>query len=210
MNSWTPQNPHPSRSASYKWCQNCGASNKQDALHCVRCGIPFPSPPKQQSANTGLLIGCIIPILVAIITAIVGPIIIAKINEPKPTPTVPIYTPTPSQSDSTPQPSIPQLHRSYTGTLTTSVNTLLYPLTLSSLQEDSSGHFSASGNDGSCQATFQGIIHSDNSMNFTETQANTPDCGLTSSYQGILYPDGHLGGTWQGPDSVTHGTWSIS
>lgn len=131
-------------------------------------------------------------------------------------PATPPATPTTTPSHPSPTASIPQLHASYTGTFINSVNATQFPLLISSLTEDAQGNFNATGNDGVCPVTYQGIIKSDDSITFTATEAigtntNTgAQCGFVGTFSGQLFGDGHLAGMWQGSVNGSRGTWSVS
>ncbi len=136
-------------------------------------------------------------------------------THPSPTP-----TPTPGPSSNSPVPSIPQLHSSYQGMFTHTDNSGLptQPFAVSSLVENSSGHFTASGSDFypttgvSCSMSFDGNIQSDDSITFTGTEATNPCNGAVLSFTGNLFPDGHLEGQWKGLGAFAQygGAWGMS
>jgi hypothetical protein len=99
-------------------------------------------------------------------------------------------------------PSTPTLHNSYNGTMT-AANGVSSPLALSSINENSSGSFSASGFVGQNPATFQGSV-TGNSISFTATNDVVGTFTGTTSDQGNDYT-----GTFHGPFNST-GTWSIT
>lgn len=117
-------------------------------------------------------------------------------------------------STPTPTPSIPRLHASYSGTMTRLDSNTLIRISMSSLNEDTSGNFTAEGSDfgasGGCPASFAGIVRADNTVNFTLTETQVTNCGLVVTFKGQLFPDGHLAGDWQGPASVEKGSWTVS
>lgn len=118
-------------------------------------------------------------------------------------------------STPTPTPSIPRLHSSYNGTLTRLDNNTLISISMSSLNEDASGNFTAEGSDrgasgGGCPASFAGVVRADDTISFTLTETQVTNCGLVVTFKGQLFPDGHLAGDWQGPTSVEKGSWTIS
>lgn len=110
-------------------------------------------------------------------------------------------------------PSIPRLHASYIGSFTQVGASGQLSLTISSLTEDANGNFTATGIDGVCQATYQGVVKTDESINFTLTETAKGTCvGFVSSFFGKVFLDGHLAGSWQGEGAFSQasGTWTLS
>lgn len=120
---------------------------------------------------------------------------------PNGSPVTHIPTSVPTQS------LIPPLHSSYTGTFTRS-DGKIFPLVISSLTEDTSGFFTASGRDGVCQAEFQGVVSADDAITFTVREAQIANCGLVGDFQGQVFSDGHLAGSWIGAASQVSGVWT--
>ena len=129
------------------------------------------------------------------------------------TPAVSSTSSAPNVPSTQPTSSVPRLHTSYTGTYTHTDNTDAAdtPFTLFSLLEDDNGNFNASGDDGECQATYQGFIHQDGSVAFTMTEASTSTCGVIFAFSGKLFSDGHLEGSWRGQGAFAQfgGLWSM-
>lgn len=126
--------------------------------------------------------------------------------------TPPPVSPTPT---SVPTPSIPQLHGSYSGPYINDATGIQFTMTMSSLTEAPDGSFTATGNDQVCPATFKGVVDSDNSISFTETEAigttsSGVECGSVGTFTGKLFSDGHIAGSWQGSVNGAGGTWSFS
>jgi hypothetical protein len=166
-----------------------------------------PQPPKDPVVKTAW-IALISAVLVALIGGVFG--IITKIPLYDSTPPVPTPTSNPSVSSI---PSVPQLHVSYSGTLTVSNKSDNVLFTISSLTEDDNGNFNASGSEETCSTSYQGIIHADNSISFDLTETKSaPNCsGGVARLIGRLYPDQHLEGTWQGlgSNASSRGDWSM-
>lgn len=144
----------------------------------------------------------LIPLLVAIIGA-VGVIVAAAISHNPPTP--------PTPPPSSPSVSIPALHGSYSGSMLRS-DGRSFNFTITSLNEDQNGGFTAQGYLGQCPASFSGTVYSNNSLGFygNETTAGGYCSGTTDTFRGEVYPDGHIAGTWDVENVNASGTWQAS
>ena len=145
-----------------------------------------------------------IPLLVAIVGAL-GVIIAAAISHnPGPTP-----TPTPPPGPTSV--SLPALHGSYSGTMLRS-DGQNFAFTMTSLNEDQNGGFTAQGFLGGCSTSFSGTVYSNGVLNFYgyETTNGGSCTGTTGTFRGEVYPDGHLAGNWNVENINASGTWQAS
>ena len=107
-------------------------------------------------------------------------------------------------------PSIPQLHQTYSGHLTSATGTA--SLFITSVNQTSDGNFTATGTD-PCPIVLQnGKISTDNTVSFElkETPVVGTQCGLTGEFKGTMRSDGSLSGTWDVPNTSIQGAWDLS
>jgi len=107
-------------------------------------------------------------------------------------------------------PSIPQLHKTYSGHITTVSAT--GGLFLTGINETPDGNFAGTGTD-SCALTIEnGKVNADGSIFFDlkETPVPGTPCGVTGEYHGTVRPDGSMSGTWDVPNTAIQGSWDLS
>ncbi len=181
----------------------------------VSPSTPPPASSKKDSSDGGTPRWIIVVGGLASLATIFGVIFgIYTYAHPAPSTPTPITTGSASTAIvTTPAPSVPRLHSSYTGVITHNDGSVNSSLVVSSLTEDDNGNFNASGSDGPCSATYQGIIRADGSISFTATEAANPNagCGVVSAFIGKLLPNQKLEGTWQGQGAFAQfsGSWSM-
>lgn len=176
---------------------------------------PPTTPTKKEAADGGTPRWIIIVGGLASLATIFGVIFgIYTYAHPAPSaPSAPAAT-TSTLATTATAPAIPRLHGSYIGDFSSSAGGNPIQFAMSSLTEDDNGNFSASGGDGLCSATYKGVMHSNNSILFTLTQAANPSLNCLQAsitFRGTLFTDQHLEGTWQGNDAFaqTNGSWSM-
>jgi len=107
-------------------------------------------------------------------------------------------------------PTLPQLHLTYAGHITTVSGTA--SLLITGVHENSAGDFTATGTD-PCPLTLEnGIVSTDNSVSFElkETPVAGTACGALGEYQGTVQSNGSMSGTWNVPNSQIQGSWDLS
>lgn len=107
-------------------------------------------------------------------------------------------------------PSIPQLHQTYSGHITTASATAT--LFITGVHETSEGDFTATGTDPCPLAVDNGKVGTDNSISFElkETPVAGTPCGAVGEYHGTIRSDGSMAGTWDVPNTQIQGSWDLS
>ncbi len=143
--------------------------------------------------------------VLASIATIIGLLLALNVISPFRTRT---RTPTPDVSNPTPS-STYRLSSSYHGTLTRS-DGVTYMLTISNVQEDDQGHFTAGGELNNCSMAFDGNVRSDNTVDFTANpQTAGSDCEQTN-FTGQLASNGSMEGMWNGQTQGMSGSWTAA
>jgi len=111
------------------------------------------------------------------------------------------------------KPSIPPLHQTYSGHLTSVSGT--GPFFITGVNEDSAGNFTATGTDSGCPSTINnGNVSANNTVSFevkeTVGSVNGIQCGLTGEFKGTIRSDGSMSGTWDVPNTQIQGAWDLS
>jgi hypothetical protein len=118
---------------------------------------------------------------------------------------------TAKDATSTSKPTIPHLHQSYTGHLTSAGKPS--SLIIASVSENlQTGDFTATGTD-PCPVTLSsGKANSDNSVSFElrESFVQGTQCGWTGEFKGNIRSDGSMMGTWDVPNTQFQGGWDLS
>jgi len=106
-------------------------------------------------------------------------------------------------------PSVPPLHQTYSGHLTSVSGT--EPFFITGVHEDSTGNFTATGTDGGCPSTVDnGKVSADNTVTFEVKETIGGNCGLTGEFTGSIRSDGSMSGTWNVPNTQIQGAWDLS
>ncbi|GHO87683.1 protein kinase domain-containing protein [Dictyobacter formicarum] len=174
----------------------------QQASPTIHSGLPQKS---HSSSKLLLMVGGIVLIGIIIISLVVNSHLPAKTSS---------YSGSNNTIDTTPTSIYPQLQKAYAGYETDSmIPNDRSPWALSGIKEDASGNFTGQQiglGVNSLGYPVHGYVTTDNRIIFSENASdseNVSGYSLTATFDGVIYSDGHIAGTWQVQGNPDHGQW---